>query len=141
MAGPAFNKFNAFALDLGNKVHNLSTDSLKVMLSDVAPVATNAVKADITEIAAGNGYTTGGLVAAFVSWSQVSGLATLNLTAPTWTAGPAAMAQFRYLVLYNSTPVAGNLIGWWDWGSEIILPNGGIFAPTYDAVNGVLTLQ
>lgn len=141
MAGPAFNKFNIFTLDLGNKVHSLSADALKVMLSNVAPVATNAVKADITEIAAGNGYVAGGGLAVFVSWSQAAGLATLKLTAPQFAASGGPMATFRYPVLYNSTPGAGNLIGWWDWGSAIILPDGGVFIPTFDGTNGVLTIQ
>lgn len=55
-----FNKFNAFVQDLTRKVHNLNSDTLKILLTNVAPVATNAVKADLTEIAAGNGYTAGG---------------------------------------------------------------------------------
>ena len=54
-----FNKFNAFVADVANKVHNLGSDTLKVLLTNTAPVATNAVKADLTEIAAGNGYSAG----------------------------------------------------------------------------------
>ena len=57
---PAFNKFNSFVEARGRGVHNLHADTLKVMLTNVAPVAANAVKADITEIAAGAGYSAGG---------------------------------------------------------------------------------
>ena len=53
----SFNKFNPFVEALAEKVHNLGSDTLKVMLSNTAPSASNAVKADITEISAGNGYT------------------------------------------------------------------------------------
>jgi hypothetical protein len=51
----AFNKSNAFVEDVCEKIHNLGADSLKIMLTNVAPVAGNSVKADLTEIAAGNG--------------------------------------------------------------------------------------
>ena len=56
----AFNKFNQFVQDLANKVHNLGADALYVGLANTAPVATNTVWANITEISAGNGYTAGG---------------------------------------------------------------------------------
>ena len=42
-------KFNIFVQDVGRKVHNLNTDTLKIMLTNTAPVATNAVDGDITE--------------------------------------------------------------------------------------------
>src|ERR1051326_8718544 len=81
----SFNKFNAFVADIANKVHNLGSDTLKVMLTNTAPAATNAVKADITEIAAGNGYTAGGTQATLVSSAQSSGLYTLKLNNVTFT--------------------------------------------------------
>ena len=137
-----FNKFNAFDADVANKVHNLGADALKVMLTNVAPVATNAVKADITEITAGNGYTAGGNAATLVSSSQTSGLYKLILNSPTlWTATGGSMATFRYAVLYNSTPGSGNLIGWWDYGSAASLAVGETFTLTMDGGTGVLQLQ
>ncbi len=137
-----FHKFDEFVADVANKVHNLSSDVCKVMLTDVVPVAGNAVKADITEIAAGNGYTAGGNSAAVVSSTQVAGLYKLILTSPaTWTAVVGAMATFRYAVLYNSTPVAGPLIGWWDYGSEVSLALGETFTVSMDGGTGVVQLQ
>ena len=82
----AFNKFNIFLGDLGAKKHDLTADALKIMLTDTAPVATNTVKANIAEIAAGNGYATGGNAAAFVSWTQVAGLWKLVLSPVQFTA-------------------------------------------------------
>ncbi len=56
-----FNKFQNFVQDLGRGVHNLNSSTLKVMLSNSAPNATtHTVKADLTEISAGNGYSAGG---------------------------------------------------------------------------------
>ena len=54
------NKFNQTAKDLVDAKHNFSSHTFKVMLTNTAPTAANAIKADITEISAGNGYTAGG---------------------------------------------------------------------------------
>lgn len=135
----SFNKFNGFVADIANKVHNLGSDAIYVMLTDTAPVATNENTGDITQIAAGNGYTTGGAQATLVSSSQASGLYTLKLNNVTFTASGGAIAQFRYAVLYNQT--AGKLIGWYDYGSELNITSGNSFQVQFDATNGVLTLQ
>lgn len=139
----AFNKFNQFVEDLAKKVHNLNSDTLKVMLTNTAPVATNAVKADITEIAAGNGYTAGGNTATFTTGAQTSGTYKLVLADPaTWTASGGSIGPFRYAVLYNDTPASPlkPLIGWWDYGSSVTLATGEQFTVDLDQVNGVLTL-
>jgi hypothetical protein len=136
----AYNKFNCFVGDLGLKVHNLQSDALKVMLTDVAPVATNTVKANIPEIGAGNGYAAGGNPAVLSSWAQAAGLWKLVLTPVVFTAAGGNIAQFRYAVLYNSTPAAGNLVSWWDYGAEVIITNGNTFSVNLDQTNGVFTL-
>src|SRR5580704_11624952 len=135
-----YNKFNSFVQDLATKVHNLNSDTLKIMLTDVAPVATNTVKSNITEISAGNGYTAGGQAATFVSGNDTSGTYKLVLSAVNFVASGGAIAQFRYAVLYNSTAASGNLIGWWDYGAEVNLTNGNMFTVALDQTNGVFTL-
>jgi hypothetical protein len=136
-----FNKFNQFVSDVAQKVHNLNSDALKIMLTDTAPAASNTVKSNIGEIAAGNGYTVGGGTAAFVSGNDTSGVYRLILSQVAWTASGGAIAQFRYAVLYNSSAASGNLIGWWDYGAEVNLTNGNTFTVALDQTNGVLTLQ
>mgnify|MGYP001582119047 CR=1 FL=1 len=136
----AFNKFNIFLGDLGNKVHNLSADALKIMLTDTAPVAGNTVKANIADIAAGNGYAAGGGAAAFTSWAQTAGVWKLVLVPVVFTAAGGNIAQFRYAVLYNSTPAAGPLIGWYDYGAEVNLTNGNSFTVQLDTTAGVFTI-
>lgn len=138
----AFNKFNVFVENLAEKVHNLGADSLKIMLSNVAPVATNQVKADITEIAAGNGYTAGGAAVTISSSAQTGGTYKLVLADVSFTASGGSMATFRYVVLYNDTPTspADPLIGWYDHGSAVTLADGEVFTVDYDATNGALTL-
>ena len=136
-----FNKFYPFVEAIAEKVHNLGTDTLKVMLTNTAPVNTNSVKTDITEISAGNGYTAGGNTATQTSSSQTSGTYTLVLADPTpWTASGGSIATFRYAVLYNDTAASKNLIGWWDYGSAVSLASGDSFTVDFDAGTGVLTL-
>lgn len=136
----AFNKFNLFTDALCKKVHNLGSDTLKVMLTDVAPVPTNSVKANLTEIAAGNGYTAGGTVTT-PTLSNASGTEKLVCTDVVFTAAGGAIAQFRYPVLYNDTATNKELIGWWDNGSEVNLASGSTFTVDFDGANGVLQLS
>lgn len=139
----SFQKFNQFVEDVAKGVHNLNTGSLKVLLTNTAPVATNSVKADLTEISGGNGYTSGGNAAAFSSGAQTSGTYKLVLSDPTtWTASGGSVGPFRYAVLYNDTPTspADPLIGFWDYGSSITLATGETFTVDLDGSNGVLTL-
>ncbi len=138
----AYNKFQAFVEHVAEKVHNLGADSLKVMLTNVAPVATNSVKADLTEIAAGNGYTAGGTVATISGSSQAGGTYKLTLGDVVFTAAGGAIGPFRYAVLYNDTPTspADPLIGWWDYGAGVTLQDGETFTVDMDAANGVLTI-
>ena len=135
-----YNKFNAFVADVANKVHNLGSDTIKVMLTNTAPTSSNAVKADITEISAGNGYTTGGTQSTQVSSTQTSGTYTLKLNNVTYTASGGSIGPYRYAVLYNSTPASGNLIGYWDYGTSITLTAGNQFTVSFDATNGVIQL-
>lgn len=138
----AFNKFNQLVEDLLEKVHNLGSDTLKVLLTNTAPVATNAVKADLTEISAGNGYTAGGATATISSSAQASGTYKLVLADVVFTASGGTIGPFRYAVLYNDSPTspADPLIGWWDYGSSITLQAGETFTVDFDATNGVLQL-
>lgn len=134
----AFNKFNFFVEDLAKKVHNLATDQITVALtaSANAPVATNHVLADLTQISYTNlssrNVTT-------TSCVQTSGTLNFILADLVLTAS-GAVAAFRYVVFYNSTAASGNLIGWYDYGSNITLANTETFTIDLDNVNGLLTL-
>lgn len=134
-----FNKFNSFVEAVAEKVHNLGADTLKVMLTNSAPIASNTVKANLTEISAGNGYTAGGTAASITSSSQTSGTYKLVLADVVFTA-TGAVGPFRYAVLYNDTATNDELIGWWDYGSSISLANGETFTVDFDPSAGVLTL-
>lgn len=133
----SFSKFNSFVEALAEKTHNLGSDTLKVVLTNSAPSAANTVLADITQIANGNGYTTGGTAATISSSAQTSGTYKLVLADVTFTAS-GSMGPFRYAVLYNDTATSDELIGYWDYGSSITLAASETFTVDFDATNGVL---
>jgi hypothetical protein len=135
-----YNKFNSFVSDLAQKVHNLNSDTLKILLTNTAPTASNTVKSNLTEIAAGNGYAAGGAVASFVSGNDASGTYKLILSPVSWTAAGGSIGPFEWAVLYNSSAASQQLIGWWDYGTAITLTNGNTFSVALDQTNGVLTL-
>lgn len=135
-----FQKFNSFPEALAEKTHNLGSDTLKVMLTNAAPVATNTVKANLTDISAGNGYTAGGTAATISSSAQTSGTYKLVLADVVFTASGGSIGPFRYAVLYNDTASNDELIGWWDYGSSITLASTETFTVDFSASNGVLTL-
>lgn len=136
----SYNKFNVFVSDIATKVHNLNSDTLKIMLTNTAPVATNTVKSNITEISSGNGYTAGGTQAVFSSGNNTSGTYKLILSPVVYTASGGSIGPYQYAVLYNSTPASGNLIAWWDYGTALTLTNGNSFTVSLDQTGGVFTL-
>lgn len=131
-----YNKFNSFVEAVFEKVHNLGSDTLKIALTDSAPVATNTVLANITEISYSNLSTR---VITVTSSSQTSGTYKLVFQDLVLTAS-GTVPQFRYVVLYNDTATNDELIAWWDYGSEVNLFNTDIFTLDFDGSAGVLTL-
>lgn len=135
-------KFQPFVENVAEKVHNLGADTLKIMLTNTAPNATDATFSQLTEISAGNGYTAGGTAASISSSAQSSGTYKLVLADVVFTASGGTIGPFRYVVLYNDTPTspADPLIAYWDYGSSITLNSGETFTADMDASAGVLTI-
>lgn len=135
----AFNKFDSFVEAIAEKVHNLGADTLKVALSNVAPVAGNTVLANITQVANGGGYATDGNTAALTSSVQTAGVYKLILVDVVFTA-TTGFGPFRYAVLYNFSATNKELIGWYDYGSAVTLLAAETFTVDFDAAAGVLTI-
>lgn len=135
----AFNKFDQFVEDLAEKVHNLGSDQLVVALTNTAPVATNTVLANITEISYTNCSTRN---VTTTSSAQTSGTYKLTLTDLTLTASGGTVGPFRYVVLYNDTPTSplDPLIGWYDYGSSITLADTETLDIDFDGAGGALTV-
>ena len=133
----AFNKFQPFIAAVHNGTHNLGTAQLVVALcaAAAAPVATNGVLTDLTQISYTNlssrNVTT-------TSSTQSSGVYKLVCQDLLLTAS-GAVATFRYVVLYNDTAASDNLICWWDYGADVTLANTETFNIDLDQSNGVFS--
>ena len=117
------------------EVANLESDTLKVMLvNSPAPVNTNSVKADLTEISPGSGYSAGGTAVTITTKTQSGGTYTLAANQVVFTASGGTIGPFRYAVLYDDTPTspADPLIAWWDYGSGITLNDGETFTVKFN---------
>ncbi|KKK83827.1 hypothetical protein LCGC14_2789480 [marine sediment metagenome] len=136
----AYNKIQIFVEDLAEAIHDLDTDQLTVALTAAAnaPVATNNVLADITEIAYTNlsarDITLTSSVHTTGTYKII--LADLVLTAT------GAVATFRYVAIYNDGTVGkvNPLIAWYDHGSDVTLANGETFTIDFDDTNGFFQL-
>lgn len=133
----AFNKFNQFVEDLGLGIHDFraANDVLRVYLSNAVPSASlDLVKADLAEIAGGNGYTTPGADVQN-DQSETGGTLTVTGVDVTWTASGGSIGPFQYVVLYNDTPASplDPLIGWWDYASAVTLLTGESFTVDFGA--------
>lgn len=130
-----FTKFNGFVAAMANGVHNLSTNQITVALTSIEPLPTNEVLVDLSQISYTNmssrNITT-------TSSLQTDGVYKLILADITLTQNITTSASFRYIALYNSTAVSGNLIGYYDYGSSTLLNIGETLLIDFDQVNGVL---
>ncbi len=136
MASPTF--FNAWKDNLVEVVQS-ATDQFVVALTAAAsaPVATNSVLADLTQISYTNlssrNITTS-------SSSQTTGTYSLVLTDLVLTASGGAVATFRYVVIYDDTPTspADPLVLFYDYASNVTLADTETF--TIDFGSSLYTL-
>lgn len=123
----AYNKFQNFSEELVRGNQNFGTNVFKVYLTNAVPSASaDTVKADLAEIAPGNGYTAGGETTT-IAVSETGGTTTVTGTEIVFTAVGGAIATFEYAVLYNSSTAGGDLIAWWDYGVPVTLSAGETF--------------
>jgi hypothetical protein len=135
-----FNKFNAFAENVAEGVHNLGSNQLRIALTNTAPVAGNSVLADLTEIS----YTNcSSRLVTTTSSTQTAGVYKLVLDDLVLTASGGSVGPFRYVVIYNDTQTspAKPLIGWYEYpGGSITLASGETLTLDFDQVNGLITI-
>jgi hypothetical protein len=129
-----YNKFQAWAETMVEGA-NLGSDQFVIALSNTAPVATNSVLADITQISYTNLSSRN---VSTTSSSQTGGTYTLVLADLVMTAS-GAVGPFRYVVLYDDTVAGDPLVGWWDYGSSITMANAETF--TVDFTGAAITLS
>lgn len=117
MAATAWALWNKAKKKIGNGTIQLGVNTLKMQLHTSAAVGftTNSAistAASVTgEVAAGNGYATGGATLASVTWSTGASAGQYKLAAanPVWTATGGSIANIKYALIKNS---AGQAICW-----------------------------
>lgn len=136
----AFNKFNAFVEAVAHGKHDLATDQLALALTNEAnpPVATDSVLADLTEISYANLSSRNLTVN---ESAQTAGLYKLAIDDISLLASGGPVAPFRYVVLFNDGAAAKDLIGFYDYGSDLPLGDGESLLVDFDDANGVINLQ
>ena len=133
-----YNKFLSWAEDESESVH-CGTDQFVVALCATAnaPVNTNTVLADLTQISYTNLSTRNLTTAAS---AQTAGTYKLDFNDLVLTASGGAVAAFQYVVIYDDTPTspADPLVCWFDYGSALTLADGETLTLTFHA-NGLYT--
>ncbi len=138
---PAFNKFEAFAENQYIAKIDWDADTFKVAFTNTLPLSTNSILSDLTQIGAGNGYSTGGLTTT-ITYSRTGGVLSVFGTQITLTASGGAIGPFQYYALYDdtiATPVKP-LVGWWNHGTPVTLNSGDSFIVKFNNASPGLIL-
>lgn len=148
--------FSQALLDLGNKIHNLGSDTLNYgiiksaanggvdpVLSTAGPHwggtgTTNLATSQV--VTTGTSYTGPAALPATVSWSQVSNVPTLRAGIITLNQDASGFTNGRWLIIYNNTDVNKRAICFVDLGSDRSLVTGQLVIDWSGVNNDILTL-
>lgn len=114
--------FQQGLLDLGNKIHNLSSDALMLGIVTTATVPSMATAAPhwggtgttnfaTSQVGTGGGYT-GPVTLASVSWTNVSGVLTLRATDVVIAQNASGFANGAYAIIYNNSDANKRALGY-----------------------------
>jgi len=121
---------------------NASSDTYKVALYTSATYlasATTLAGVTKTEVASGNGYTTGGATLASVAVTTVTtDDAKFDANDVSWTVPAAGSLAAAYAILYNDTDANDPPVLFIDFGETITTTDGGIFQIIWNA-SGIFT--
>jgi hypothetical protein len=136
----SFVKFYSFVEALAEEKHNLGSDTLKVALvaaANAPSVSDDSLLADLTEIT----YTyCSARTISTVSSAQTAGTYKLVISDLVLTASGGSVGPFRYIIVYNDTAPNDELIGYYDYGSDLTLADGESLTLDFSATNGLLQL-
>lgn len=131
MARGDFTVFEEFSLQLGQELHTLASDTLRLALIDnvVTPTAADATPAwgatsgvdyDGNEVATTGGYTATGIALTGVTFTEAAGVATLDDTANISLAqNGSGFTNAYWGILYNDSATNNNAIGFLDLGGPV----------------------
>ena len=145
-----FTKINDWVANMANAA-DMNADSFMIALSNTAPASeapiptsdTNGVLANVTQIAYTNYTDDLGVDRTLegVASTQTGGVYTFNANDIVITASGGAIADFRYIYVYDDTVATPlkPLLGVWDHGTTIALADGSSATITVNA-SGLFTI-
>jgi hypothetical protein len=143
--------FGQALLDLGNKIHDLDGDTLKVGLitSATTPAigtaaphfgGTGTTNMATNQVAAGTSYTAGGPSLASVVWTLVSAVPTLQAANLVVAQDATGFTAARWGIIYNSTDANKRCIAFVDLGSDRSIVAGSLTLDWSGATGDILTI-
>jgi hypothetical protein len=135
--------FNEFKEDVGQKIHNLSSDTFKLGLvtNAVTPAATTAdprwgaggsTNLSSSQVTPGGNYSSGGPTLASSTWSETSGTATFDAADVSIAQNASNPNNARWAVIYNDTSAGKEAVAFVDLGGVTDL-TAGAFSITWNA--------
>jgi hypothetical protein len=130
-----------FANHLGQGDVELDAHTFKAVITNTAPAqATNAVLADLTQIAATGGYAAATLASVtFTETGSGTGIWEFDSAPFAWTASGANFATGQYIYVYDDTHASGVLVGYLNYGSTFVVTDGNTLTVTPGA-SGIMRI-
>lgn len=136
-----FNLVNHFVGNVGSGDIDLDTDTFKAVLSNTAIDAEDNQLSDVTQIANGGGYTTGGVTLTGVTWTEPStGIWRFDSDDFEWVGTSGGFGPSQYVYIYSDSSTDDLGVGWYDFGSEVTIPEDGIFR-VVPGINGHIEFE
>ena len=145
MPSSTITKVQSFGLGLAQGKFNFTPGTghtFKYYLSATAPDAANdVVRADLpTELANGNGYTTGGIAVTVASLAQSGGTTKCVMNDVTLTAAGGSIGPFQYITLVDETAANDDVVGFYNYGTPVTILDGESFVFDADGTTGAFTI-
>lgn len=138
-------------LDLGEKIHDLSNDTLKLGL--ITSATTPAVSTsdprwgagggtDLTtnQVATGTSYSSGGPTLTSVTWTLVSNVPTLRAANVTINQDGTGFTNARWGIIYNDTAAGKQAVAYLDLGSDRSIVGGSLTIDWSGANGDIVTI-
>lgn len=141
--------FNEFKEDIGQEIHQLSTDTFKLGLitNAVTPTASTAdprwgaggtTNLSSSQVTPGGNYATGGPTIGSTTWSETAGTATFDGSDISISVNASNPNNARWGIIYNDTSAGKEAVGFLDLGGVTDL-TAGTFTVTWNA-SGIFAL-
>ena len=149
MAAGDITLFNEFKEDVGQKIHNLSSDTFKIALvtnavtpaagtSDPRWGAGGSTNLSTYEVTPGGNYSAGGATLSSSTWSETAGTATFDASDVTIAQNASNPNNARWAIIYNDTSSGKEALAFVDLGGVTDL-TAGAFQATWSA-SGIFAL-